>query len=123
MLCAKPEQRGPPSGNRWFESASLQRRVWCEPDAASRAPGFPLVNRFALPPVEESGELVRSMIYRVPVDDLSTRPDQARSAGSGIRRSARVRCAIYTRKSSEVGLQGLTNRLRPDLGADRSQGS
>ena len=34
--------------------------------------GFPLVNRFALPPVEESGELVRSMIYRVPVDDLST---------------------------------------------------
>src|SRR6516165_11706200 len=35
--------------------------------------GFPLVNRFALPPVEGSGgELVRSMIYRVPVDDCST---------------------------------------------------
>ena len=35
--------------------------------------GFPLVNRFALPPVEGSGgELVRSMIYRVPVDDYST---------------------------------------------------
>ncbi len=35
--------------------------------------GFPLVNRFALPPVEDSGEeLVRSMIYRVPVDDYST---------------------------------------------------
>jgi hypothetical protein len=36
--------------------------------------GFPLVNRFALPPVEGSGgELVRSMLYRVPVDDYSTR--------------------------------------------------
>ena len=34
--------------------------------------GFPLVNRFALPPVEPGGELVRSMIYRAPVDDTST---------------------------------------------------
>ncbi len=34
--------------------------------------GFPTVNRFALPPVEPGGPLVRSMIYRVPVDDLST---------------------------------------------------
>jgi 5,5'-dehydrodivanillate O-demethylase len=34
--------------------------------------GFPLVNRFALPPVEPGGELVRSMIYRVPADDAST---------------------------------------------------
>lgn len=34
--------------------------------------GFPLVNRFALPPVVPGGELVRSMIYRVPVDDAST---------------------------------------------------
>src|SRR6516165_10055017 len=34
------------------------------------------------------------------------------SAGSGIRRSARVRCAIYTRKSSEEGLQQEFNSLR-----------
>jgi 5,5'-dehydrodivanillate O-demethylase len=34
--------------------------------------GFPLVNRFALPPVDPNGELVRSMIYRVPADDAST---------------------------------------------------
>lgn len=34
--------------------------------------GFPTVNRFALPAVDPSGELVRSMIYRVPVDDAST---------------------------------------------------
>ncbi len=34
--------------------------------------GFPTVNRFALPAVEPGGELVRSMIYRVPVDDTST---------------------------------------------------
>ena len=35
-----------------------------------------------------------------------------RSAGSGPRRSARVRCAIYTRKSSEEGLQQEFNSLR-----------
>ena len=34
-----------------------------------------------------------------------------RSAGSGPRRSARVRCAIYTRKSSEEGLQQEFNSL------------
>ena len=34
-----------------------------------------------------------------------------RSAGSGIRRSARVRCAIYTRKSSEEGLEQEFNSL------------
>ncbi|HEY7061545.1 MAG TPA: Rieske 2Fe-2S domain-containing protein [Chloroflexota bacterium] len=34
--------------------------------------GFPIVNRFALPPVEPGGPLVRSMIYRAPIDDLST---------------------------------------------------
>jgi len=34
--------------------------------------GFPTVNRFALPPVDPNGELVRSMIYRVPADDSST---------------------------------------------------
>ena len=34
-----------------------------------------------------------------------------RSAGSDIRRSARVRCAIYTRKSSEEGLQLEFNSL------------
>jgi 5,5'-dehydrodivanillate O-demethylase len=34
--------------------------------------GFPLVNRFALPPVEPGGPLVRSMIYRAPMDDAST---------------------------------------------------
>ncbi|MFP6736630.1 MAG: Rieske 2Fe-2S domain-containing protein [Rhodospirillales bacterium] len=33
---------------------------------------FPNANRFALPPVDASGELVRSMIYRVPVDDALT---------------------------------------------------
>jgi len=34
--------------------------------------GFPTINRFALPPVDKNGELVRSMIYRVPADDAST---------------------------------------------------
>jgi 5,5'-dehydrodivanillate O-demethylase oxygenase subunit len=34
--------------------------------------GFPTVNRFALPPIDRNGELVRSMIYRVPADDAST---------------------------------------------------
>jgi site-specific DNA recombinase len=35
-----------------------------------------------------------------------------RSAGSGTRRRARVRCAIYTRKSSEEGLQQEFNSLQ-----------
>ena len=34
-----------------------------------------------------------------------------RSAGGGTRHSARVRCAIYTRKSSEEGLDRLTRSL------------
>jgi 5,5'-dehydrodivanillate O-demethylase len=34
--------------------------------------GFPTVNRFAGVPVNGSDEIVRSMIYRVPVDDTST---------------------------------------------------
>jgi 5,5'-dehydrodivanillate O-demethylase len=33
--------------------------------------GYPTINRFALPPVDKNGELVRSMIFRVPVDDAS----------------------------------------------------
>jgi DNA invertase Pin-like site-specific DNA recombinase len=35
-----------------------------------------------------------------------------RSAGSGARRSARVRCAVYTRKSSEEGLEQEFNSLQ-----------
>ena len=35
-----------------------------------------------------------------------------RSAGSGARRSGRVRCAIYTRKSSEEGLDQEFNSLQ-----------
>jgi 5,5'-dehydrodivanillate O-demethylase len=35
--------------------------------------GFPTINRFALPPVDKNGELVRSMIFRVPEDDAKTR--------------------------------------------------
>ena len=34
-----------------------------------------------------------------------------RAAGGGIRHSARVRCAIYTRKSSEEGLEQEFNSL------------
>lgn len=34
--------------------------------------GYPTVNRFALPPIDKSGELVRSLIWRVPVDESST---------------------------------------------------
>jgi len=34
--------------------------------------GYPTVNRFALPPIDKGGELVRSLIWRVPVDDAST---------------------------------------------------
>jgi 5,5'-dehydrodivanillate O-demethylase len=33
---------------------------------------FPLVNRFNVPPVTPGGEQVRSLLYRVPVDDDST---------------------------------------------------
>ena len=33
---------------------------------------FPNVNRFSAPPAEAGGELIRSMIYRVPMDDAST---------------------------------------------------
>jgi 5,5'-dehydrodivanillate O-demethylase oxygenase subunit len=32
---------------------------------------YPLANRFALPPIDANGELVLSMIFRVPVDDVS----------------------------------------------------
>jgi 5,5'-dehydrodivanillate O-demethylase len=32
---------------------------------------YPAANRFALPPVDENGELVLTMIFRVPVDDES----------------------------------------------------
>ena len=35
-----------------------------------------------------------------------------RSAGSSTRRNARVRCAIYTRKSSEEGLEQEFNSLQ-----------
>lgn len=34
--------------------------------------GYPTVNRFALPAIDKNGELVRSLIWRVPVDDAST---------------------------------------------------
>ena len=34
--------------------------------------GFPTINRFALPPIDPNGELVRSMIWRVPADDERT---------------------------------------------------
>jgi 5,5'-dehydrodivanillate O-demethylase len=34
---------------------------------------FPTVNRFTLPPVDGSRELVQALIYRVPVDDVSSR--------------------------------------------------
>jgi 5,5'-dehydrodivanillate O-demethylase oxygenase subunit len=34
--------------------------------------GFPTINRFSLPPIDPNGELVRSMIYRVPADDATT---------------------------------------------------
>jgi 5,5'-dehydrodivanillate O-demethylase len=33
---------------------------------------FPNVNRFSAPPAEKGGELVKSMIFRVPMDDSST---------------------------------------------------
>ena len=32
---------------------------------------FPTINRFALPPIDANGELVLSMIFRVPIDDVS----------------------------------------------------
>jgi 5,5'-dehydrodivanillate O-demethylase len=34
--------------------------------------GYPTVNRFTSPPFKKGGELIRSMIFRVPVDDAST---------------------------------------------------
>ena len=33
---------------------------------------FPNVNRFSAPPAEKGGELIKSMIFRVPMDDSST---------------------------------------------------
>ncbi len=33
---------------------------------------FPLLNRFSLPAVEPNGELVRSILYRVPIDETFT---------------------------------------------------
>jgi 5,5'-dehydrodivanillate O-demethylase len=33
---------------------------------------FPNVNRFSAPPAEQGGELIRSMIFRVPMNDVST---------------------------------------------------
>ena len=40
-------------------------------DAHVSCTGFPTVNRFALPPIDKNGELVLSMIFRVPIDDES----------------------------------------------------
>ena len=34
--------------------------------------GFPTVNRFTVPPIDKSGEHVRSIIIRVPENDVST---------------------------------------------------
>jgi len=34
--------------------------------------GYPTANRFTSPPFQKGGELVRSMIFRVPVDDATT---------------------------------------------------
>ena len=52
--------------------------------------GFPNVNRFAGPPVEEGGEIVRSMIWRVAMDDSDTQqffvryyPSQKRTRHAG----------------------------------------
>lgn len=42
------------------------------PDSHISCYAFPTVNRFAGPPVEEGGEIVKAIIYRVPVDDTST---------------------------------------------------
>jgi 5,5'-dehydrodivanillate O-demethylase len=42
------------------------------PDSHISCYAFPTVNRFSGPPVEEGGEIVLSMIYRVPIDDEST---------------------------------------------------
>jgi 5,5'-dehydrodivanillate O-demethylase oxygenase subunit len=33
---------------------------------------FPTINRFSLPPIDKNGELVRSMIWRVPADESVT---------------------------------------------------
>jgi 5,5'-dehydrodivanillate O-demethylase len=33
---------------------------------------FPTINRFSLPPIDKNGELVRSMIWRVPADEAVT---------------------------------------------------
>jgi 5,5'-dehydrodivanillate O-demethylase len=41
-------------------------------DAHISCYAFPLVNRFNVPPVTPGGEQVRSLLYRVPVDDAST---------------------------------------------------
>ena len=41
------------------------------PDTHISCYGFPNVNRFSGPPVEEGGAIVNSMIWRVPMDDTS----------------------------------------------------
>ncbi len=42
------------------------------PDSHISCYAFPTINRFSGPPVEKGGEIVISMIYRVPMDDAST---------------------------------------------------
>ena len=42
------------------------------PDSHISCYVFPNINRFTAPPVEEDGELVQSMIFRVPIDNTST---------------------------------------------------
>src|SRR3984957_4076350 len=45
---------------------------FADADAHISCYAFPLVNRFNVPPITPGGELVRSILYRVPVDDAST---------------------------------------------------
>ena len=67
--------------------------------------GFPTVNRFTLPPIDKSGEHVRSMIFRVPEDDAATRlyfvrfyPSDKRTLNSSLRD---VRYGEYTPLASD----------------------
>jgi hypothetical protein len=63
------------AGYRWFESISLQQRVWCEPDFCKSVPEchgtvkrMPLPRRIALPAPQCSGDLAYHLLMLLVPD-------------------------------------------------------
>jgi 5,5'-dehydrodivanillate O-demethylase len=84
---------------------------FADEDAHISCYAFPLVNRFNVPPITPGGELVRSILYRVPIDDESTQlyfvrfiPSDKRSFQISIRED---KLGVY--KESDKDWWGLDN--------------